>query len=156
MRHPTAAALALAMLAVPRLAGAATVDVSIVGFSFSPQTVNVEVGDTVRWTNGSGNFHDVTADDHSFSGGGTSSWTFSHTFAAPGTVGYHCSFHGGPGSSMFGTVVVNGGPPGNPPAAPSGLVATPQSTTEVELVWTDNANDETGFRVERRTVDGTF
>ncbi len=36
----------------------------------------------------------------------------------------------------------------NPPAAPSGLQAT-KSGSQVTLNWTDNSNDETGFKVQR-------
>ncbi|MGH7672147.1 MAG: fibronectin type III domain-containing protein [Gemmatimonadales bacterium] len=36
-----------------------------------------------------------------------------------------------------------------PPLAPTGLTATPVSTTRVDLSWTDNASDEGGFRIER-------
>src|SRR5260221_10097636 len=39
--------------------------------------------------------------------------------------------------------------PVNPPAAPTLLVLTPVSPTRIDLAWTDNASDETGFRVER-------
>jgi hypothetical protein len=35
-----------------------------------------------------------------------------------------------------------------PPAAPSGLTATPLGTSEIRLNWTDNASDELGFAVE--------
>ncbi len=45
---------------------------------------------------------------------------------------------------------------GTPPAAPTNLQATAQSTTSVALSWTDNASNETGFRLEGRTVDGAF
>ena len=38
-----------------------------------------------------------------------------------------------------------------PPAAPSNLVATTFSTTQINLSWTDNSSDETGFRIERCT-----
>jgi len=47
------------------------------------------------------------------------------------------------------------GPPPPPPppppgvAAPSGLTATAVGTTGINLVWTDNATNETGFRVDR-------
>ena len=34
-----------------------------------------------------------------------------------------------------------------PPAAPTGLTATAASTSAVTLAWTDNANNETGYRV---------
>ena len=36
-----------------------------------------------------------------------------------------------------------------PPTAPSSLSATAISTTEIDLSWTDNASDETGFKIER-------
>jgi len=36
-----------------------------------------------------------------------------------------------------------------PPAAPSGLVLSAASTTQIDLVWTDNSSDETGFRIEQ-------
>ena len=45
-----------------------------------------------------------------------------------------------------------------PPAAPTNLVATLQAGPLVKLTWTDNANNETGFRIERSTngVDFTL
>jgi fibronectin type 3 domain-containing protein len=43
-----------------------------------------------------------------------------------------------------------------PPAAPSGLVATPVSGTRVDLVWDDNSSNETQFKIERRILGGTF
>jgi hypothetical protein len=39
------------------------------------------------------------------------------------------------------------------PAAPSALQATAPSGSQVNLAWTDNANDESGFKIER-TSDG--
>jgi hypothetical protein len=42
------------------------------------------------------------------------------------------------------------------PAAPTGLTATPVSTTEIRLDWTDKATDETGYKVERRELTGDF
>lgn len=40
-------------------------------------------------------------------------------------------------------------PPPLPPAAPSGLAATPLSSSQIKLDWTDNASNETGFKIER-------
>ena len=37
------------------------------------------------------------------------------------------------------------------PAAPSNLVATSASTTQINLSWTDNSSNESGFRIERCT-----
>ena len=42
---------------------------------------------------------------------------------------------------------------GVPPAAPTALTATPVSSTQINLAWTDNATNETGFKIER-SADG--
>jgi hypothetical protein len=42
------------------------------------------------------------------------------------------------------------------PAAPASLTATPVSTTEIRLDWTDTANGETGFSIESKILGGTF
>ncbi len=41
-----------------------------------------------------------------------------------------------------------------PPNAPSGISATAVSTTQVNLTWTDNSNNETGFELKRATDSG--
>ena len=38
---------------------------------------------------------------------------------------------------------------GTLPAAPSALTATAASSTQINLAWTDNSNNESGFRIER-------
>ncbi len=44
-----------------------------------------------------------------------------------------------------------------PPSAPSNLIATGVSTSQINLTWQDKANNETGFVVERATSsDGPF
>jgi hypothetical protein len=40
------------------------------------------------------------------------------------------------------------------PAAPSGLTATASGSSQVNLSWTDNSNNETGFKVQRATNSG--
>jgi fibronectin type 3 domain-containing protein len=45
---------------------------------------------------------------------------------------------------------------GGPPAAPSGLTATAASATQINLSWTNNATNQTGFKVERSTDNVTF
>ncbi|HEX2642400.1 MAG TPA: fibronectin type III domain-containing protein, partial [Thermoanaerobaculia bacterium] len=47
-------------------------------------------------------------------------------------------------------------PPPSPPAAPSNLVATAQSSEQVSLAWQDNSSNEDSFRVELRTGSGAF
>jgi hypothetical protein len=46
-----------------------------------------------------------------------------------------------------------GASPTNPPAAPSVLMATAVSSTQINLAWTDNADNEAGFKIER-ALDG--
>ncbi|MBI4304162.1 MAG: fibronectin type III domain-containing protein [Chloroflexi bacterium] len=47
--------------------------------------------------------------------------------------------------------LVRAAPPGAP-AAPLGLTATAVSATQVDLVWQDNSDNETGFRIERSII----
>jgi plastocyanin len=84
-------------------ANAQTVDVSIPGFSFDPDTVVITVGMTVQWTNNHSIAHTTTSvggfwDSGSMPAGGT----YSFDFAAPGVYDYFCSIH----PSMTGTVIV--------------------------------------------------
>jgi hypothetical protein len=45
----------------------------------------------------------------------------------------------------------------NPPAAPTSLTATTVSSSQLNLSWTDNADNETGFEIERKTgAAGTY
>lgn len=49
--------------------------------------------------------------------------------------------------------------PGNtpgPPAAPSGLSATPNNPSMITLTWTDNSTNETSFDIERSEDGNTF
>lgn len=98
-------ALFTLLLAMPA-ARAATVNVSAVGFSFEPATVNINVGDTVVWSGLDGGFHNVAAEDGSFRSPGGAN-TFSRTFNSAGSFDYACEPHLAFG--MTGTVNVSGG-----------------------------------------------
>ena len=98
---------------------AATVDMTNT-LTFDPDTVRVQVGETVRWANGSVIVHTVTADpdeattDESVrlpegaapfdSGTLDPEARFEHTFEVPGTYRYFCIPH--EGAKMYGTVIV--------------------------------------------------
>jgi transcriptional regulator CtsR len=45
---------------------------------------------------------------------------------------------------------------GPPPNAPSDLIATPISSSQINLTWQDNSSDETGFKIERKTGSGSY
>jgi len=47
-------------------------------------------------------------------------------------------------------------PPPPPPAAPSNLTATATSSSQISVAWTDNANNETSFTVERSVGGNPF
>ena len=43
-----------------------------------------------------------------------------------------------------------------PPAAPSELIATIGGSTRINLIWTDNSDNETGFKIERKFVNDSL
>ncbi|MEA3313527.1 MAG: fibronectin type III domain-containing protein, partial [Caldisericota bacterium] len=45
---------------------------------------------------------------------------------------------------------------GTVPSAPIGLSATAESSSEISLTWTDNSDNEDGFKIERKEAGGTF
>jgi transcriptional regulator CtsR len=45
---------------------------------------------------------------------------------------------------------------GPPPNAPSDLIATPISSSQINLTWQDNSGDETGFKIERKAGSGSY
>lgn len=97
--------LLLALLAPPTLRGAEW-NVEIQNFAFTPRELEIDVGDTVIWTQRDLVGHTTTSD--------TGVWsspllfvnqTFSHTFDEPGTFPYHCVPH----PEMRGTIIVQSG-----------------------------------------------
>src|SRR5439155_4935896 len=87
---------------------ATTVEVTIQNFAFSPLTISIDKGDTIRWTNLDSAPHGAVTVQPGFVtqilGQGQSTTT---TFDRPGTFDYICNVHG---ATMRGTVVVRGAP----------------------------------------------
>jgi titin len=76
--------------------------------------------------------------------------TYSDTGRSPSTdYRYRVLAYNAGGNSAYSNIAnaATLAPP--PPAAPSGLTATPISSTQVDLSWTDNSTTEEGFRIER-------
>ncbi len=87
--------LLLAALAA-QPAGAATTDVAIRNFAFSPAQVSINTGDTVKWTQDDGVEHTTTstaAPPLWDSGGMAQNTSFTFAFPTAGTFDYICSFH---------------------------------------------------------------
>ncbi len=77
--------------------------VKIDNFSFSPATITVPVGTTVRWTNRDDIPHTVVSDDNVFKSKALDTdEAFTYTFTKLGTYGYFCSIH----PTMIAKVVV--------------------------------------------------
>lgn len=111
------AAIVLAVVALAAIgcsgSGAGTPDASPVAtttvdlpksYKFAPAAISVTAGDTVTWTNSDNFSHSVRIE------GGEPlvmkpGEQVAHTFDAPGTFKYDCSFHP---QDMQGTVVVGG------------------------------------------------
>lgn len=93
----------LACLAPIGTARAATHEVAITDFAFTPQTLTIAVGDTVTWTNTDPVSHTATSVNGAFDSGdiGTGE-SYSLTFNSAGTYEYLCTPH----PTMTGTIVV--------------------------------------------------
>jgi plastocyanin len=79
------------------------------GMTFTPSDLTISVGDTVRWEN-HGGFHNVLADDGSFTNGppSSSAWTYTRVFTFAGNFQYYCEIHGAPGGvGMSGIIRVS-------------------------------------------------
>jgi plastocyanin len=69
-------------------------------FHFTPESLDVAVGDTVTWLNQGASQHTTTsgevgAPDGKWDSGVLSSGgSFMHVFTAAGNYHYHCQFHG--------------------------------------------------------------
>jgi plastocyanin len=82
---------------------AATAEVKIDNFSFSPATISVAAGTTITWTNRDDIPHTVVSDDKVFKSKVLDTdEKFTYTFSKPGTYPYFCSVH----PKMTGKVVV--------------------------------------------------
>jgi plastocyanin len=99
--------LVAAVAAAAALAAPASAEVSFVAMefdSFSPARLDVLVGDSVSWRNGSLRAHDVVSDVAGFDSGRVEQGgSFAHTFEAAGTFPYVCSIH----DPMTGEVAVH-------------------------------------------------
>ena len=112
------------VMATPALAEGQTVEVSMKNNPkgvFVPATVNIKVGDTVKWTNPALITHTVTFDPAQAATASNvvlpagvapfgsdnmeEDATFSHTFTVKGTYKYICKMHEAMG--MVGTVIVS-------------------------------------------------
>ena len=115
MKHQIKFVLVLCCAALASLAGARAtivqVQVGANGLRFTPQNVNIQVGDTIEWIWAAGS-HSTTSGtpnqpDGMWNSGvvNQTGFVFSFTFTTVGTFNYYCSVHGGC-CGMIGSVTV--------------------------------------------------
>jgi titin len=154
---------------------AGTVPADPTGVSASPSTDGTAVAVTITWTDASANedgFYvyrnttNTTVGATLVNGVGAGVQTYTDDGANSGgnapavntTYYYWVSAHNGIGESTKVAASQNatgGVTTLNVPAAPTSLTATATSTTQIDLAWTDNATNETGYIVQRRSPAGS-
>jgi plastocyanin len=123
-------ALALGVLSFGTVSRAATTNVTIQDFSFSPPSVDIKVNDSVIWTWASG-FHSTTSSDSLWdSGAHFPPASFTNVFSSAGDFPYFCSVH----PFMTAAVKVTGG--ANLP--PSVSLTNPINATVFAAPWIAN------------------
>ncbi|HEV2392354.1 MAG TPA: TIGR03118 family protein [Verrucomicrobiae bacterium] len=137
------------LLNVPPCLHAATVNVSVVDFAFTPASVTINQNDEVTWNFSSANQapHSSTSDgglwDSGILGAGAG---FSHTFNLSGNFPYHCTVH----PFMTASVTVQAPPTPPPPTNNPPPVSTASGYVEGKLV-ADMAGN--AFRTDARLVN---
>jgi len=127
---------------------AATVNVSMTNFVFTPKNAPVLIGGTIHWTNDSTSSHTSTGDSPLSlwdSGSVGPGGTFDFVFTAGGQYKYHCTFHQSLG--MVGTISVK--IKASPPSGPAG-------TKFNVTVATINAPPGFVYDIQRKDPGGSF
>lgn len=102
MRHLIALILNCFFLIVSSAAMAETVTVKIQDFSFMPNAISINKGDSITWTNQDSAVHSTTQDATLWSSDLSQGASFNFVFNDAGTYTYFCRFH----PAMRGTVTV--------------------------------------------------
>jgi len=147
---------------------AAVIDVAgspVVNLSWNDNSIAETSYLVQRMTNGSGTWEDIDTVQSPLDQANTTgirtfdditvllSTAYQYRIVAQNEVGYGGAYPNMTARSISDPLSVNTPAPALP-ASPSNLVATAISANQVNLTWTDNANNETGFTVERCTGAG--
>jgi Zn-dependent metalloprotease/transcriptional regulator CtsR len=141
-----AVATTLGPPAVPSNLTATPVSSSRINLAWTDNASN-EDGFKVERATGGGAFSVVTIL-------GPNATTYANTNLSSGTYTYRVRSFTGPNESAPSATATATTLP--VPAAPTGLSATPQASSRIDLSWTDNSTTEQGFRIERSADGVTF
>jgi plastocyanin len=138
MRRLAVSLAALTMFVVAAPAQAATINVAIKKGGFSPSSIRINFGDTVRWTNADTTNHQVVADNGSFASPILKpKESYSFTFRTAGRFPYHDAIK----PSLRGVVRVSGPPPSLTFGASQPIVVYGTETTLNGVVSNKRANE---------------
>jgi plastocyanin len=145
MRKLILTLVAFASLAAVGHANAATTkDINITGSGFSPSSVTITAGDTIKWVNKDNANHQIYGQGGRFISpilGKNQSWTF--TFNAAGSYSYKDELH----PKLTGSITVKGAPPSltlesskvystfGDDAAVSGVISSHQAGQQVAIFY---------------------
>jgi uncharacterized protein len=132
----------------PSSLSAAAVSSSQVNLSWTDNSTN-EDGFKIERKTGAGSYSEIDqvgANVTSYSDTGLSaSTTYTYRVRAYNTAG-NSSYSNEASDTTLATI----------PNAPSSLSAAAVSDSQIDLSWTDNASDEQGFKIERKTGAGSY
>jgi plastocyanin len=131
--------IAVLALALPAQSLAATVSIKIGASSFTPKSVTINQGDTVKWTNTDNANHQIVANKGAFASGilrpGA---TYTFTFNTSGGFAYHDALH--PATSA--AVYVKGPPPQVSVGLSQPIVTYGEQTQIAGTVSSQKANEQ--------------
>ncbi len=109
---------------------------------------NNETGFKIERKTGSGSYSEIATV-------GSNTTTYRDTgLSSDGTYTYRVRAYNGAGNSAYSNEI--SARTGNIPSAPTSLSASVTSSSRIELSWTDRSNNETGFKIERKTGSGSY
>ncbi|MDD3654346.1 MAG: fibronectin type III domain-containing protein [Desulfotomaculaceae bacterium] len=136
-----------AEIAAPSNLNVVAVSASQINLTWTDNSNN-ESGFRIECKTGNNSFAEIAVVD--------SVTTFTDTrLAADTTYSYRVRAFNSSGYSAYSNID-SATTSGTVPAAPTGLSATAESSSRINLTWKDNATNETGFKIERREPGGSY
>jgi plastocyanin len=131
--------IAVLALALPAQSLAATISIKIGASSFTPKSVTINQGDTVKWTNTDNANHQIVANKGAFASGiMRPGATYTFTFNTSGGFAYHDALH----PSTSGAVYVKGPPPQVSVGVSQPIVTYGEQTQIAGTVSSQKANEQ--------------